>query len=459
VYIVPLLKRAEKALDTPHGQRAFWIVSAVVFVVFGVVTVIRAELPKRKYVERLHYDSPMIIGTTEDHQAKYHSSEFCSFRRQAWGVVVKGMDPYDAEQFHVRAYPPFFNIAFMPFAALWRLTGAGSALFYVLSFGLGLLSAHCLSRSLRPDGDGGFGLFALIFLLLLPLAVNVMVRCETDMFVLAPLAVALMLLARRRRVFSAGLLIGVVAAFKVLPGLFGVYLLCRRKWAALAGMIVAAAVCTILLPGVVFGPRRAWELHASWCRHVVIPYHARGAGAVIGDAARPSNQSLAAALQRTLSPVPVRFGRKGSRRAINLVTLSPETVRRVAKISQGVIGLGLLALWILCARRHETSRTTAALFASVAPGILLLSDVSLTSHHVLLILPLGVVLVRALGLDDRNAQRWAWVGALYAAAILGVAIPTIKAYTPMLPLSLALLAACAVVACSDDAPKQEWRRG
>lgn len=447
MYIVRLLSRAEKFFDTPCGRRAFWMGCAALFIVFGVITVVRAEIPKEKYVMRLRYDSPMSIGSKEDKQAKYHSSEFSGFRRQAWGVIVKGMDPYDAEKFHVRAYPPFFNIAFMPFAAPWRLRGAGSAMFYVLSFGLCVLSAWFVSRCIRSDERDGFGLFALVFLFLVPMALNAMVRCETDMLVLAPVAAALMLLARRRRAFSAGLLLGFAAAFKVLPGLFGLYLLCRRKWAALGGMIAAAAFCTVLLPAVVFGPGRAWDLHASWCRAVVIPYHTEGLGAVIGESARPSNQSLAAALERTLRPVPVKISRHGPRRAINVVTLARETIRLVLKISQGVIGLGLVAFWILCARRRETPGRAAVLFASVAPGILLLSDVSLTSHHVLLILPLGVVLVRALALGERRARGWAWVAALYIAAVLGVGIPLIKAFTPMLPLTLALLAVCVALAC------------
>lgn len=448
--IIRLLKRAEKAMETPLGRKAFWLACAAVFIIFGVITVVRAEFPKRKYVARLRYDSPMIIGTDADKQAKYHSSEFYSFRRQAWGVIVRGMDPYDAEHFNVRAYPPFFNLAFMPFAALWRLTGAGSALFYVLSFGAGLLCAWCLSRCLGPDQQSRFGLFALLFVFLLPMALNVMARCETDMFVLASLAVALMLLMRRKLVFAAGLLIGLAAAFKILPGLFGVYLICRRKWVSLAGMIVAMALCTILLPAIVFGPSRAWELHRSWYRQVVRPYHTEGADAVIGQSARPSNQSLAAALKRALTPVPVKLGRKTPKRAINLITLSPKTVQSILKISQCVIGLGLIALWIFSAHRHTTPRTTAVLFASVVPGILLLSDVSLTSHHVLLILPLGVMLVRALVLGDRNVQSWAWVVALYLVVLLGVAIPIIKAFTPMLPLTLMLLAACVTLAYNDS---------
>lgn len=455
--IPDFLRGVEKALESSVGRRLFWIVVAALFLLFGIVAVKRAEFPKRRYVDELRYDSPMPIGSAADGQAEYHSSEFRGFRRQAWGAVVEGMDPYDPETFHLRAYPPFFNIVFMPFAAPWRVTGLGGALFYILSFGLTLFSAWCLSQWGRTEGQGHFGLFALIFVLLVPMAMNVIARCETDLLVLAPVAAALMLLAGGRKSFWAGCLLGFAAAFKVLPALFGVYLLCRRKWSAAFGMIAAGLFCTVLLPVIVFGPKRAVDLHISWYRNVVAPYHSSGAGKVIGSAARPSNQSLAAALERYLRPLPVKLRRGKRLYNINIASLSSVTVRRILKGLQALIGLGLVFVWAYCTRKDEKPRTRAVLFGLVAPGILLLSDLSLTTHHVLLLVPLSVMVVRMLEPDDGSSRKWAWVVPLYMFTLLGISIRRVKMFTPLLPLTLVVLLACVVLALRDRAEEGRLR--
>jgi hypothetical protein len=87
--------------------------------------------------------------------------------------------------------------------------------------------------------------------------------------------------------------------------------------------------------------------------------------------------------------------------------------------------------------------------AAVAPGIMLLSEVSLTSHHVLLILPVAVILTRMLVLEDATAARWGWVLVVYLLALLGVAIQPLKPFTPLLPATIVLLVACAAIALRD----------
>ena len=449
--IVSVLQWGAGVFETRGGRIGFWAAVGVVLVVFGGIVVKRAEFPKRQYVAELHYDSPMVIGEAADKQAKYHSSEFRSFRRQAWGTVVEGLDPYDSTVFHLRAYPPFFNVFFMPFAGPWKLRGVGSALFYLASFGLALLSAWWLSGWAGREGEGRFGLFALVFVLLAPAALNVMARCETDMFVLGAVSGALYLLGRGRRPFRAGCLLGFAAAFKVLPGLFGVYLICRRKWRALGGMVVGGVLCTVVLPVFVFGPRRAAALHASWYAKVVAPYGSGGAGAVIGQPARSSNQSLAAALNRTLRPVPVVVRGVERRLYVNVASLAPATVRRITRGIQVFVGLGLAAVWLYCTRRGEGPAAAATLFGLVAPGILILSDVSLTTHHVLLIVPMSVVMVRALAFGDARARRWLWVVPLHVVVLLALAVGRVKMLTPLLPLTFALLAAGVVLALQDRA--------
>jgi len=430
-------------LESPRGRRAFWIAVGLTFVGLGVNTVWRAEFPRRLHVPVLRYDSPMRMGTKEDAQADYRSSEFFGFRRVAWGAVMEGLDPY-TDLGHVRAYPPFFAIAFFPFAVVWKLRGVGSAIFFVLGFAFALLSAWYCSRWLRRQGEAGsFGLFALIFILIAPLALSVIVRCESDMFILMPIAVAFLWLVQGRNEFRAGALLGFAASFKVLPGLFGVYLLCRGRWRALAGMVVSGIALTVLLPVLVWGPGRAWALHVSWYRHVVAPYYSAGPGAFIGRPYRPSNQSLAAAAHRTLRPIDVKH--KGVIRRVNLAEFSAETVDTVVSTMHALIAIGLIALWTLGARKEECPATRAAMLATVAPGILLLSRVSLTTHHVLLLLPIAALLVRLLERHDLRVRKWSWVLVLYVPAVAGLAIGATKALTPLLPATVCLLTACAVL--------------
>ncbi len=314
-----------------------------------------------------------------------------------------------------------------------------------MSFAFALASAWCCS-AWAAEGRVRFGAFALVFILLAPLALDVMARCESDMLVLFPVAAAFCWLARGERKFGAGALLGFAAAFKVLPGLFGVYLLFTRQWRALAGMIFAGVVCTAVLPVLLWGPERAWSLHLSWYEKVVAPYRSGRTTEFISDPYRPSNQSLTAAFNRLLRPLPMDAS-KGERN-INLLSLSPGAVSALAKTLQGVVALGLALLWVLCGRGRDT-KSAAILMAAVAPGIMLLSEVSLTSHHVLLILPVAVILLRIMVWEDAAAARWSWVLVVYLLALLGVAIQPLKPYTPLLPATVALLLACAAIALCD----------
>jgi hypothetical protein len=440
---------AAKALETRTGRRLFWIAVAAAFLGLGVNTVIRAEYPKKTFVPRLHYTSPTQIAEDRDSQAQWRSSEFRGFRTIAWGEVMEGMDPYKDLR-HVRAYPPFFGIAFFPFAVLWTIPFTGSALFFAASFIFALAAAWCCS-AWAGEGQPRFGVFALTFILLAPLALDVMVRCESDMLVLFPVAAAFYWLLRGEKRFRAGTLLGFAAAFKVLPGLFGVYLLLTRQWRALGGMIFAGVVCTVALPVLLWGPERTWQLHVSWYEKVVAPYSSGETKKFIGDPYRPSNQSLTAAFNRLLRPLPMDAAKDG--RNINFLSLSTGAVSALVKTLQLVVALGLMLLWALCGRGRD-AKSAAILMAAVAPGIMLLSEVSLTSHHVLLILPVAVIVVRMLVLEDATAARWGWVLVVYLLALLGVAIQPAKPYTPLLPATIVLLVACAAIAWRDQQARE-----
>ena len=446
--ITTALKQLQLFFGERDSRQVFVAAGILFCLLLGVIAVVRAEIPKQ-VTERVRYESPVQIDSPYDREAvRHHSSEFNGFLKQAWGTIFEYMDPYRPEEIHVRAYPPFFNVFFLPFALPWKLTGLGSALFVLCSLVLGGVGVWSLC-GFETDAKKRFGLFALLAMMALPLGLNVLARCETDLFILGPVAVGLAWLSRGKRPFWAGCLFGFAAALKVLPALFGIYLLCRKRWSALGGMIATGLLCTILLPVLVFGPGRALDLHLSWYRNVVAPYHTEGAEAVVGDPARESNQSLAAAAQRYLRPIAMQPRGYDSTYRMNIAELSPGAVRDVVKFVQVGIALLLLLTWVRVRNPQRSVPTEAALCGLVAPGILLLSDVSLTTHHVLLVLPLGALLARMLVWGDEYAGRMSWVIVVYLLGLFGVAVPFLKMLTPMLPVTLALLLACILVVWRD----------
>ena len=437
------IQKCETVLEAPPVRKAFWLVVGAVFIIMGVVTVFRAEVPKFKKVEHLHYNSPVEIAEGEDDQAVWRSSEFRGFRQIAWGVVMEGRDPYLLDPAkgldHVRAYAPFFGLAFFPFAVGWQIPGLGSGLFYAIGFLFAILSAWYASRWV--DDQPRFGRFALLVILTLPLSLNVMARCESDMYVVFPIALAFFWIMRGRRQFSAGALLGFAACFKVLPGLFGLYLICTRQWRALAGMCAAGVLLMVILPLAVWGPQRTTDLYKSWANVVVGPYFKGGATTFIGSAYRSSNQSLASTVHRFFS-VPSRGTSKGSQ-SLRLASFSPQSVSRVVKVLMLAVILWLIALWAYRGGDKD-ARTRAALMATVPVGILLLSEVSLTTHHVTLLLVLATILVRIETFADAQAKWWGWLLPAWLVAIIVTAVA--KPVSPYFFLTVAMLIGASALA-------------
>jgi len=444
-----LLESLLRGLESRPGRTVFWAWVVCFGLVLGAYTVVRAEVPKRLHVGRLRYASPVEIGRN-DPQADYHSSEFRGFRALSWGSVVEGLDQY--VDLHTRGYPPFFAIAFFPFALPWRWPGLGSALFFLAGYVAALISAWALAGLCAEPGERPrFGLLALNWLLIAPFAAAVLARCETDMLVLLPLALALSWLARGRRRFAAGGLLGFAASFKVFPALFGVYLLCRARWRALAGMATVGILCTVALPLLVWGPRRATQLHASWVRHVVAPYGVSGARGVIGRPFRSTNQSLTAAVHRFLTPI--RAGKGSDMRRVNFARLSPASADRLALVLRVLIACGLFALWLLARAPSEAGWAQRAVLLGTVPlGMLLIGDPSLSTHHVVLVLPMSVIIARASCLKDGAAQRWLWTVAAAGVLCLLGGSPTVRLCSPFLWATLLLLAATVGLA------RHDWRR-
>ncbi len=440
-WVRPRARAVIEVLERRRSRAIFWALVGCCCVGGAVWTTVRAENPSKILIPGYHYASPLQIAERADKGTKWRGSEFRGFRQISWAVVEGGADPYkDLDR--IRAYPPFFGIAFFPFTVVWRVRYLGSLLFFVTGFA-GWLLALRLSAGFLQKGPPRFGVFALLAIVTLPKAVGLLAQGESDLFVLLPLAAAFMLIVQRRKLFAGGACLGAAAAFKVLPLVFAGYLLVTRQWRALGGMLAGGVVCAFLLPVLICGVPRTVALYRSWADIVVAPYFGRGPGAFIERPWREINQSLAADATRLLSPVPMPAG-KGTRH-INIISLSSTQVRRLVAGLHLLIAIGLCLLW-LARGRSSDPLARAAVFASVPIGMLLLSDVSLIEHHVVLLLPAAVVAVGALLQDNARAWRWLWLVPLFLLAIVFIRFGSLTMYGPFALVTLLFLWAVTSIA-------------
>lgn len=375
------------------------------------------------------------------------SSEFMGYRHVVQTALVDGEDPYlDID--HVRAYPPFFAVAWAPFGLLpvgevpfrdhddvspLRGLGPGAAaqlvasiVFYLAMLtSLTVLAAGWTARASTPPGEQGTvpGLQALTWILGSGIMLNGVARAETDMLVVGLAGAGAYLLFARKRPFWGGAMFGIATAFKLTPGLFGIYLLLRRRWGALGGMIAAGLACTVLVPAVAFGPARAVALHRSWLHEVLLPY-AQGDQEFIGRPYRRANQSLTAATVRYLTPYNERTGSR--RPDVNVLSLSDEDARSVATAAKLLV-LGLLvAAWLVPASGKSDGHDLV-LLGLVPPGMLLLSDISHGSQLSIMLLSFGVLSAWCVGHpQDRWARTVGTVTVLACVLIHLIAFPLLK---------------------------------
>lgn len=418
------------------------------YLVMGFFSVKRAEVPKRVHVPELRYESPVEIDLA-DEQADWSSSEFRGYRRLSWGTVMEGMDPY-RDIGHVRAYPPFGAIGFFPFSAPWRLRGVGSTIYFSTGFAFALLMAWAWSWGAGEKGGARFGRFALLFIMLAPLSMNCLARCSSQMLVLGPVAVGTAWLTQGRRPVWAGALLGLAASFKVLPGIFGVYLIATRQWRALAGMAIGGVFCTVFLSMLVFGPQRAWDLHKSWFEVVIVPYSSGDINTIVGNSFREGNQAMTATAHRYLRDLPVMVGSKYTERErremrINVANLDEDTIGRGLRVVKIGILAGFILLWALATPGSVAGK--AVLAASPALGMLLLSEISTVTHHVMVILPPAALMVAGLDSGQRAARRWLWLipGWFVTMVLVGVA----KVFGPLFFFTALCTAATVHVALAD----------
>jgi hypothetical protein len=385
------------------------------------------------------------------------SSEFMAFRQIVQVSLVENKDHYK-EIPHIRAYPPFFAIFWTPFGSFpvgvisesdkppvnatlgqQLQLGASAAAVALIMAAFTLWAVRCIASACRPIGPEQTPscLPALIWILAGGLMLNSVVRIETDMFVVMLVAGGMWLIFARARNWEGGALLGIAAAFKLTPALFGIYLLCRRNWRGAAGMILGGFVCSVVMPLMVWGWQGGYQRTRSWVDVVVSPIASEGPE-FIGRAYRSTNQSLRAAAVRYLTRYNAGTGAR--EHFVNVANMSEDAVGAVVNALRLVILALLVVAWLL-PRANADRELELVLFALVPPAMLLLSDVSVGGHYAIAAVPLGVLAAHCLRhTGEPLARRLTWC--VLAAFLL----MTLMAVRPLKELSVATAGALVLYA-------------
>ena len=301
-----------------------------------------------------------------------------------WGGIRKGiwvdLDVYVRGASAVMRHEPLYSVSvhglpftYSPFAALlfvpFELSGTVAARWALSVASVGcyaLVVVVCARRlGMRVATAVMVGLVGLTFE---PFVRNILLG-QINLVLLALVVVDCFVVPARYR----GMLIGVAAGIKLLPGVFILFLILRREWGA-ALRCVGAFAATVGL-GAVFAPRDSWQFWSGGFMNL----SRFGVEAVIGG----DNQSLTAAfmrLARDVSPSP-------------LILL--------------VLSVGVMALGMFAAKRQIDSGNDVAGLVCIAFASLLASPISWT-HHWVWVVPALLVLVQA-----RHRVAAALVGAIF----------------------------------------------
>ena len=260
-----------------------------------------------------------------------------------YGVSVQGQ-PF--------TYPPFAALIFVPLELLGNVGARG--VLTAASIGCYFLVVVVCARRLRMSLASA-GLVALTGLAFEPFARNILLG-QINLVLVALVVVDCFTVPARYR----GMLIGIAAGVKLVPGAFILFLVLKREWGA-ALRCVAAFMVTAGL-GAVFAPRDSGQFWSGG----FIKLSRFGKDAVI----RGDNQSITGAimrLSRDLSPSPI------------LIFL---------------LSVAALALGLIAAKRQIDSGNDVAGLVCIAFASLLASPVSWTHHWIWAVVAL-LVLVHA----------------------------------------------------------------
>jgi hypothetical protein len=343
-------------------------------------------------------------------KALNHRSAFERWREQ----ILQMEDGTDSWEKFNYPNPPIMALLLEPFVQLPGL--AGALCWFYLKVAMTLLAFHwAFSLVERPELPFPAWGKALTVLLSLRPIMGDLSHGNVNLFILF-LVMGTLYAFRRRRDFTAGVVLALAIACKVTPALLVPYFLWKRAWKALAGCAVGLVLFFWLVPGSLLGmAENARYLH-SWVQHMILPYVV--GGEVTSD---HNNQSLPGLMHRMLAHqpsfstyvddkyTPVEYR--------NLLDLSPTLVGLLIKGCMA--GFALLVIW--SCRTPTTTRRNwrlAAEYSLIVLGMLLFSERTWKHHCVTLLLPFAVLVYYLAAYRPAGWLRAYLIGTLTAVVLL-----------------------------------------
>jgi len=335
--------------------------------------------------------------------------------------LPRGIDIYEPAAYpDIPPYPnpPFAGLLLWPFAKLPPLAGA-MALYTLKAALAGLAIAWAIrlaaaGRRWSVDAALPAAAMGLVLLLCARPVLSDLQHGNINIIVLFLVMAGLTLLARGRD-FGAGVVIGLAAAVKVTPGLFGLYFLCKRQWRAAAGMF-AGGLIGVAAPMPVLGIVHTIDLHVAWFDQIVRPYAMETDLEYTGH----MNQSLPGVFFRLFTDSPgVDRGDELGAESINIASLDPVVAKGIVA---GLIAALLVTLAWLCRLRAFPSTDRdwrlACEWSLALIVMLLISERSWKHHYVIMALPFAVMVAHLwLGAPPRWPRRALW-GAIGLALVV-----------------------------------------
>ncbi|GIW94969.1 MAG: polyprenol-phosphate-mannose-dependent alpha-(1-2)-phosphatidylinositol mannoside mannosyltransferase [Pirellulaceae bacterium] len=309
----------------------------------------------------------------------------------------KGETIYRRDDAAAFTYPPFFVLAYLPFAfmhppwdrALWTAANLLLAIWVartILVIALRSVSREKLSRK-QKAAIIGMSILLQIRFLLSP------ITYQSHEYIVLALVVAGMVCWSWRGWLS-GFFWGLAAACKATPLLFLAVLLWRRQlWEALVFVVVAAAAT--FLPDWLVGDRQPGPMVLDWYETFVARVGVAAAPDVAGAWRKWNhlNQSLSGTLYRLMTPVPNEWPLRWN---VALVEVAEPLQHRIAMILKlMVLAVTLWATWRSSrTAARPTTWTALCMAATVLCGMLLLSPMSSRQHFAALAPAIAVCAVQ-----------------------------------------------------------------
>jgi len=337
-----------------------------------------------------------------------HGSQFDDFVNFSRDLVFRRINVYEEYplDYTITKYPPFFSLLFAPLVPLPRWLGA--SIWFWVSLGLAVGATYLSVRTVaeRPERVAGDrAMYVWPFVLSAGIIGSNLETSQVNTVTLFLLCLSLYWF-KGRRDLSSGLVLGVVTALKLTPGLFILYFLYKRAYRVVAGAAAAIVVCWLIIPPLVFGLENFGEIITGWYG-ILAGFITEGTLAEGIQGFRDTNQSLSAAFHRYFTEVPARWvSRAPSDLYLNVLSIDLKTADLIIKAMVLAI-LGFLA-WI-CRTPLADRRSVALAFeySLIFIATLFISPISWINHYVFLLFPYAAAVyyirTRPLGRPERRA--------------------------------------------------------